>query len=117
MLPGLYQRGGLFNQVVDALVEMAEALVRGLAPVEAHVDLLEHHRQLEEREHLVIVDERKIAPGFFGVAAEKLIASKPTRLRRDRRFGSPWIAGLRPIAENESEIHQRIADGRHLPIE
>src|SRR5216684_1805346 len=81
MCLGLYQRGSLLNKVVDAFIEMAEALVLGLSTMEAHVDLLQHHRQLKEREHFVVIDRRQIAPGFFSVAADELIARVPTRLR------------------------------------
>src|SRR5438270_353405 len=117
MLPGLYQCGGLFNQVVHAFIEMPEALVLRLAAMESHINLLQYGRQFEECEHFVIVNERKVASGFFGVAAKKLIASEPAGLRSDRRLGSSRIAGLRPVTEDESEIHQWIADGGHLPIE
>src|ERR1700676_1320968 len=117
MLPGLYQCYGLFYQVVDALIEVAEARILCLAAMETHIDLLQHHRQLEEREHFVIVDEREIAPGFFSVAAEKLIAREPAWLQSDRRLRPSWITGLRPVAENEPEIYKRIPDSRHLPVE
>src|SRR5215471_12250503 len=117
MLPGLYQCGGLLNEVVDTFIKMPEAFVLGVPTVESHINLLQHDRKLEERENFVIVDQRKIAPGFFSVETEKLIAREPAGLRRDRRLGSTRIARLRPIAQDESQIHQRIADGRHLPIE
>src|ERR1700733_7374069 len=109
MLPGLYQCGGLFNQIVDAFVEVAEAFVFGLAAMEPHVDLLQDYSQFEECEHFVIVDERKIAAGFSGVTAEKLVASEPAWLRSDGRLGSTRIARLRPVAKNKPEIHKRIA--------
>src|SRR5260370_39932032 len=46
---GLYQRCGLLNKVVDAFIEMSEALVLGLPAMESHVNLLQHHCQFEER--------------------------------------------------------------------
>src|SRR5216684_2019175 len=110
MLPGLYQCGGLFNQVMHAFIKMPEALVLRLAPMESHIDLLQYDRQFEQREHLIIIDERKVAPGFFGVAAQKLCTSEPSGLRSDRRLGSSRITRLRPVTEDKSEIHQWIAD-------
>src|SRR5260370_21236033 len=82
MCLGLYQRGSLLNKVVDAFIEMAEAFVLGLSAMETHVDLLQHHRQLKEREHFVIIYRRQIPPGHFGVAPDEFIARVPTGLRR-----------------------------------
>src|SRR6266851_1121953 len=114
---GLYQCRGLLNKVVDAFVEMAEALVLGLSAMEAHVDLLQHHRQLKEREHFVIINRRQIAPGLFSVAPDELIARVPTRLRGQRRFCPARIAGLPPITKDQAQIDQRIANRGHLPIQ
>jgi hypothetical protein len=44
MLPGLYQSGGLFNQVVDTLIKMAEAFVFRLSAMKPHIDLLQDNR-------------------------------------------------------------------------
>ena len=53
---GLYQCDSLIDQIAHALVEVAEAFVVRLAAMEPHVDLLQDHRQFEDREDLVIRD-------------------------------------------------------------
>src|SRR5258706_15826917 len=96
---------------------MAEALVLGLSAMEADVDLLQDHRQLEEREHFVVIDWRQIAPGLFGVAPDEFFARVPTGLRGQRCFRSARIARLPPITKDQAQIYQWIANRGHLPIQ
>src|SRR5579883_1714141 len=114
---GLYQRGSLINQIVNALVEMTEALVLRLAAMKTNVDLLQNDSEFENGEDFVIADERHIAAGLFGISADQFAASKPARLSGDRGLGTARIAGLRPIAQDQAEIDQRVAYRRHFPVE
>src|SRR5258708_8410422 len=109
MCLGLYQRGSLLNKVVDAFIEMAEALVLGLPAMETHVDLLQHHRQLKEREHFVIIYPRQIPPGPFSVAPDEFFARVPIRLRGHLSFRSTQIPGPPPITKDQTQIHQCIS--------
>src|SRR5207244_7699709 len=104
----------------DPLVELLESLVVRLPARVAEINLLKHHRYFEQREHLIERDARKITPGLLSIALDDLLPADPPRLGRDRayRFAARLgIVLLSPVAQEDSNVDQRIADSAHLPIE
>ena len=84
------------------------------------INLLRDHRDLEQPERVV---ERRIAHVHSAMRAIRLHQLGPGHVagqRRDaetERAKDRRVAGFHPIGEAGAEIHERIPDRRHLPVE
>jgi hypothetical protein len=66
------------------------------------------------------VNQSDIPAGPGRVALNQLAAGKPPGLRRDGAYRFPprfGVVRLRPVAKEQAEVYQRVADGAHLPVE
>src|SRR5580765_4349421 len=110
----------LGRESADTPDERTEALVLREALLPARVDLLRDDRVLEEREDVIEEDVREIAARFLRVAKDRFLAREGSfsgrRAERDA-LQELVVAVLDPVRERRAEVDQRIADGRHLPIE
>src|SRR6185437_9390585 len=95
---------------------MPEALIVRVPSVKAIVDLLKNYCQLERAEDLVIPKVRHVQTGSLRISVHDLIAREPAISGSDG-IDRTKTRGRRPVAERQSQIHQRIAGGCHLPIE
>src|SRR5262249_40324173 len=92
-------------------------------PVEVPVpDLLGDHRETEEAEDLVEPPAAlvQLAAGACAVPLDDLLAAPhPGRGRRltAERLEEVVVVLLDPVRKGTAEVHQRVADGGHLPVE
>src|ERR1700704_6116694 len=96
------------SQIQDAGAEGRETLVARLPLHVAIVDLLNHGRDLEQREDLVIADPGGVAPRPLSIPlndfARREIAG-PVRDRRERVALLGW-GGRRPVGEQNAAGHE-----------
>ncbi len=90
--------------------------------MEAVVDLLGDHGQPEEAEHLVEAPllRRHGQPAALGVRRHHLGAGEhPGQVRglSPQLAEHRVVVGLDPVGQRAAEVHQRVAEGGHLPVE
>ena len=87
----------------------------------ADVNLLHHHRRLEQAETVMKQDLAQVAAGALGVTRRDLSSRTSSRVgvgAKAHQVHGRRILRIDPAAEQGgSQIHQRIADRRHLPVE
>ena len=114
--------GAVLVEEAHDLAELTVGRVARLARVEAVVDLLGDHGEAEGAEHVV---EAPLLGGHLeatgrGVALDDLGPGQhPRRVRRLAAHGEEGrvVVGLHPVGQCRTEIHQRVTDGGHLPVE
>ena len=75
--------------------------------MEAVVDLLQHHGELEKGENLVVGDIGQIVARGRSIAGQQFIARIPARVRGQCADGLPahcGVVGLNPIAHHDADI-------------
>ena len=99
--------------------ELVDRLV-GPALEELRVAALEHHGELPPGEHVVPAELADVPTRRRGVALDQLVAIGQV-LDRERRFlgHAESHRALRSGVEDERprEVDERVADGRHLPVD
>ena len=109
-------------EVRDRRAEDGVRLVVGLAEGVAVPDLLGDHREPEQPEHLVEPPllGRDLETGPAGVVVDDLPPGPHPRRGRGlapELLEELVVTRLDPVGQRAAEIHQRVADGRHLPVE
>src|ERR1700689_404522 len=107
-------------QVSASLAEVGESWIGGLTEYEAAVNLLQDHHQPEQTEHLVEIEAIDAPTAAFAVVGHHLAAGQHAghvRWLTTQRVERGVVVGLYPVGHRAAEIHHRIAERAHLPIE
>ena len=102
--------------------ERTEGRIGGLAVEVAMVDLLRDHRETEQAEHLV---EAPLLLGDLDPRAPRVaLHHLPSREHAGRVGGLATeslvhraVVVLHPVGQRAGQVHERVADGRHLPVQ
>ncbi len=116
----VYRQFGLIAQDKNGVDEMSEARILGESLMETGIDLLDHSETLKESEDVVEQDVIQAASGASGIGLDKLLPSEHARKMRGAKaqaVGCGRIASFHPVAKRGSQVHERIADGAHFPVE
>ena len=94
--------------------------VLGLAVVKTVVNLLNDHRQPKQSETVVEIEMVHLNSGDAAVKIHELAAGQRTvkvggHIADDMAFLG--IVLLHPVTQGASQIHERITDGAHLPVQ
>src|SRR6266478_6394408 len=104
----------------DAHSESSESFVLRPALGISLVDLLGHHRRLEQREAGVEQHRRQLAAGGARVLLHHLLPGQAARQEgrpEGERLQGLGVALLYPVTERSPQIHQRVPHGGHLPVQ
>ncbi len=108
------------HEARGAVGDVGHADVGGLAARPAAVELDHDHHRLPEREGLPPAHRAGIGAGPRDVAGGDLRARGQPHVGEPRP--RPALRRLRvrrigPVVEQGAEVHQRVAEGRHVPVE
>jgi len=108
------------EQVVGRPPEALEGRIARLTVVVTVIDLLNDGGKTEQTVDLVEGPVVNLEPHPAAVVVDDLLArhhSGDVRRLAAEALQEPVVIGLDPIGQGVSEIHQRIAQGRHLPVQ
>src|SRR5262245_34453227 len=106
-------------QTGNPLVEVSKSLIMRLTSMVAVINLLENYRYLEERKDFVKTYLTHIATRLLRIPVDYLgtLHTYGKCIYRAYRIPPRFVVILLgPVTEQNSEIDQRIADSRHLPV-
>ena len=97
-----------------------EALILRLPVVIAVIDLLKDHHQAEDAVDQIEIEVADFRAGALGVVRDHLVARQhPLGVAGLLTQGEEprSVVGLDPIGHGVAEVHQRITERGHLPVE
>ena len=95
-----------------------EPVAQGLSVHVPVVDPLEDHRELEAGQRLVEAEVTEVAAGARRIPLHEVLATREAgRPRGGGDAGSDTERGDALVGEQERDVGQRVAEGRHLPVD
>jgi hypothetical protein len=111
----LHERADALLDALEAVPTMAPPRTRATMPAQTTASLKAANAAYQGSGREVETGARGVALGDLGPRREAL---EHRRRRHDERVGAgARVVGLRPVAEQDADVGERVAERRHLPVE